>query len=163
MTRKEELANWLNDAYSMEITNAKVLEGHIKDMHDFPDIQARLKQHLGETRMHAQRLKDCISEIGEKISATKSGLGNVMGMLKGRSSSVFQDDVVKDVLSESATEHFEVACYKSLIAAAEEMNQPRVMQACRENMEEDKAMADWVDGQVPTITRRFMETRLAAG
>jgi ferritin-like metal-binding protein YciE len=163
MTQKEELVNWLNDAYSMEITNAKILEGHIKDMSEFPDIQSRLKQHLGETRMHAQRLNDCITEIGEKVSSTKKGLGNVMGILKGRSSSVFQDDVVKDVLSESATEHFEVACYKSLIAAAEEMNQPRVMQICRENMGEDQAMADWVDSQVPLVTRRFMETRLSAG
>lgn len=163
MKERDELINWLNDAYSMELSNIKILEGHIKDMEAFPDIQTRLKQHLTETRGHAQRLKDCIEGIGEKVSGTKATLANMVGVLKGRSSSMFNDDVVKDVLSESATEHFEVACYRSLIAAAEKMGEERVLDVCRKNMEEDQRMADWVDEQVPHLTRRFLDKEMAAG
>ena len=163
MTKSEELISWLNDAYSMELTNVKILEDHIKDADEFPEIQGRLRQHLGETRQHADRIKQCIEIIGGKVSRTKAGLGSIMGHLKGKSTSMFNDEIIKDVLSESATEHFEVACYKSLIAAAENLGRTEVVNACRRNMEEDMAMADWVDDQVPILTRRFMDTKLAAG
>lgn len=162
-SQRDELISWLNDAYAMELTNIKILEGHIKDTEEFPDIQSHLQQHLAETRQHAERVKLCLEGIGAKVSRAKAGIGRLMGQFKGRSSSMFNDDVVKDVLSESATEHFEVACYKSLIAAAEQLGESRVAQACRRNMEEDLAMADWIDGQVPQVTRRFMDTKLVAG
>jgi ferritin-like metal-binding protein YciE len=160
MKQRDELISWLNDAYSMELTNLKILEGHIDDMDEFPEIRAKLQQHLGETRLHAERLKQCIHEIGAKVSMSKAGFGKILGMIQGRSSSMFNDEVVKDVLSESATEHFEVASYKSLIAAAEKLGESRIVEACRQNLQEDMAMADWVDGQVPALTRRFMETQL---
>lgn len=161
MKRRDELISWLNDAYAMELTNIKILEGHIEDMAHFPEIQMKLQQHLGETRQHAERMKRCIEGIGAKISRGKAGLGKVLGVLQGRSSSMFNDDVVKDVLSESATEHFEVASYRSLIAAAEQLGESRVVEACQENMKEDLAMAEWVDRQVPGLTRHFMERQLA--
>ncbi len=146
----------------MEVSNIEILEGHIKDMGEYPEIQERLKQHLGETRQHAARIKSCIEAIGAKISRSKVGFGKVLGMLQGRSSSIFHDEVVKDVLSESAAEHFEVASYKSLIAAAERLGETQIVDACRQNLQEDMAMANWVDDQVPNLTRRFMETQLSA-
>ncbi|MDB6029263.1 MAG: Protein yciE [Verrucomicrobiales bacterium] len=161
MKQRDELISWLNDAYAMELSNMKILEAHIDDMDAFPEIKARLQQHLGETRQHAERMKKCIESIGAKVSRSKVGFGKVLGMLQGRSSSLFNDEVVKDVLSESATEHFEVASYRSLIAAAEQLGETRVIEACQQNMQEDMAMADWVDGQVPALTRRFMDTQLA--
>jgi ferritin-like metal-binding protein YciE len=105
-------------------------------------------------------MKNCIESIGGKVSRGKVGLGSLLGSLKGRSSSMYKDEIVKDVLSESATEHFEVACYKSLIAAAEKLGEPKVVEACEKNMKEDEAMAQWVDDQVPEVTRRFMTTKL---
>ncbi len=161
MTQRDELISWLNDAYAMEETNIKILEGHIDDMKGYPEIRARLQQHLSETRQHAARLKACIESIGAKISRSKMGLGKILGTLQGRSTSMFHDEVVKDVLSESATEHFEVASYKSLIAAAEKLGETRIIDACKQNLLEDEAMAQWVDNQVPQLTRRFMETQLA--
>ena len=163
MTKMDELISWLNDAYAMEISNIRTLERHIKDADEFPDMQQRLEEHLGETRMHASRIKECIEMVGGKVSRSKAGLGELMGRFKGRSTGMFNDEVVKDVLSDSATEHFEVACYRSLIAAAEQLGKSEIVSACRQNLEEDQAMADWVDDKVPEITRRFMDTKLAAG
>src|SRR6476620_5243963 len=100
MKQRDELISWLNDAYAMELTNVKILEGHIEDMNDFPEIQAHLKQHLAETRIHAERVKSCVENLGAKISRSKVGLGKLMGLWQGRSTSMFNDEVVKDVLSE---------------------------------------------------------------
>jgi ferritin-like metal-binding protein YciE len=161
MKQRDELISWLNDAYAMEETNVRILEGHIDDMREYPEIRARLQKHLIETREHAARMKQCIEGIGAKISRSKMGFGKILGTLQGRSSSLFHDEVVKDVLSESATEHFEVASYQSLIAAAEKLGETRIIEACKQNLEEDQAMANWVDGQVPLVTRRFMETHLS--
>jgi ferritin-like metal-binding protein YciE len=161
MKQRDELISWLNDAYAMELTNVEILQGHIADMDEFPEIQMHLKQHLGETHQHAARLRMCLENIGAKVSRSKVGLGKLMGMWQGRSTSMFNDEVVKDVLSESAAEHFEVASYKSLIAAAEQLGETRIIEVCQENLKEDQAMADWVDGQVPILTRRFMTTQLS--
>lgn len=158
MTRREELLHWLNDAYSMELTNIKILEEHIRDAEQFPEIQGRLRSHLGETRRHADRVRHCIEDIGGKVSRSKAMLGNMLGRMKSMSTGMFNDELVKNALSDSATEHFEVACYKSLIAAAEDLGEERVIHACRQNMEEDQAMADWVDSQVPHVTRRFLHS-----
>jgi len=160
MTQKEELVNWLNDAHAMENTNIKILKEHIEDAEDFPELQARLHQHYKETEQHAERIKNCIEAIGGRVSRGKVSLGTLLGNLKGFSSSMYKDDIVKDVLSESASEHFEVACYRSLIVAAEKLGEPRVVEACQRNMKEDEAMAQWVDDQVPEVTRRFMTTKL---
>jgi len=161
MTQREELINWLNDAHAMERSNVKVLKGHIEDAHDFPELQSRLMQHLAETEQHAERIRTCIESIGGKVSRGKLSIGTLLGNLAGRSSSLYHDDVVKDTLSDSATEHFEVACYKSLIAAADRLGESRVAEVCKRNMEQDEAMANWIDDHVPEITNRFMMTKLS--
>ena len=160
MKQRDELISWLNDAYAMELTSLKTLEGHIEDLCHYPEIQSRLVQHRDETQQHAARLKVCIEDIGANVSRRKAGLGTILGILHGRASRIYRDEVVKDVLSDSATEHLEVASYRSLLAAAEKLGETRIIEACVQNMQEDMAMADWLDGQVPHLTRRFMEMQL---
>jgi ferritin-like metal-binding protein YciE len=160
MTKKEELLHWLNDAYSMETGNIKVLEEHIRDAKHFPEIQSRLRVHLGETRQHAGRIKNCIESLGGTVSKGKATLGKLLGRMQAISTGTYKDELVKNALADSATEHFEVACYRSLIAAAEDVGESSVIEACRKNLQEDQAMADWVDAQVPDVTRKFLESEM---
>jgi ferritin-like metal-binding protein YciE len=156
-----QLTAWLNSAYAMEENLAKILESHARDAADFPDFQARLEEHVAETRIHSTRVQECLGLIGQKPSITKSLVGNVTGMLQGAATGLFRDAVVKNALSDYAAEHFEIASYQALIAAAEDANQKEIGEICREILSDEEAMAGWLEQNLPDITRAFLQREAA--
>lgn len=157
MTSKDQLVSWLNDAYSMERSLLMVLENHAKDGRDFPEIKTRDEQHLAETRHHADNLERCLAILGEKPSKTKGAIGSVMGKVQGAASGAFRDEIVKNFLSDYAAEHMEIACYESLIVAAEELGYPEIARMCRENLADEEDMAAWLKERIPEVTRLSLQ------
>lgn len=156
MTQLEQLTTWLNSAYAMEMSLEKVLENHAKDAKDHPRMRNRIEEHIIETRGHADRVAGCLEKLGTKPSAIKAAMGNVMGMVQGASTGMFRDELVKNVLADYASEHFEIACYRSLVAAAEAAEQPEIAEICSEILEEEEAMAAWLEEQIDEITRMVL-------
>ncbi len=153
MTQIEQLTTWLNSAYSMEKSLAQVLGNHANDAKDHPEIQSRIQEHISETDRHAERVKECLLQLGSEPSTMKSALGNIMGMVQGASTGMFRDELVKNMLADYASEHFEIACYRSLIAAAEEAGKAEIAEICAEILEDEEAMAEWIEEQIPEVTR----------
>ena len=161
MDQNEQLITWLRDAHAMEQSLASVLERHIKEAADFPDIRERLSQHLDETRRHAQHVEECLRSLDATPSTIKSIAGTFMGAVQGLSTAVFQDELVKNALAEYAMEHFEIACYSSLIAAADEAGLTEIASTCGEILREEVAMVAWLEDQIPAITRLFLHQSAA--
>jgi ferritin-like metal-binding protein YciE len=67
-----------------------------------------------------------------------------------------RDERVKDFLAAYGTEYFEVACYKSLIAAASAAGEEQIVPLLEQNLKEDAAMAGWLDMNVAAITRDYL-------
>lgn len=153
MSPKEQLTTWLNSAYAMEKNLIQVLENHAKDAKDYPEVRQRDEQHIEETRRHAESVRQCLEILGEKPGALKSAMGNVMGKVQGASTGMFRDELVKNFLADYSAEHFEIACYRSLITAAEELGQPEIARICAEILTEEEAMALWLQQRIPQITR----------
>ena len=156
MTANEQFIAWLNSAHAMEVSLAKVLENHANDARDHPEIQQRIEQHVDATKRHAKRVEDCLQLLGEKPSSTKSIIGNITGMVQGASTGMFKDELVKNFLSDYGAEHFEIACYRTLIAAAEELGLPEITVICEEILMEEEAMADWIERKIPEVTRLLL-------
>lgn len=156
MTATEQLVTWLNSAHSMEISLAKVLDNHASDAKDHPEIRQRIEQHRDETQRHARRVEDCLALLGEKPSTTKSLIGNITGMVQGASTGMFRDEIVKNFLSDYGAEHFEIACYRSLVAAAEDLGKPEIVVICEEILMEEEAMAEWIETKIPEVTRMML-------
>ncbi len=149
MRNRDLLVRWLNEAYAMEHQLIPVLEHHANDTKDDPVAEQRIRQHVTETRRHAERLEHCMKRLGAKPSTTKSTLASLMGSAQAVSTGMFRDEVVKNALSDYAAEQFEVACYRALIHAAEKEGEPDIATACADNMREDEGMARWLDQQLP--------------
>ena len=156
MNPKDQLIAWLNDAYSMENSIAQVLENHVKDAKDNPQMSARLQAHLEETRTQAERVKQCIESIGGSVSGTKSFFAQMMGKMQGIATGAASDEQLKNVLGDYSAEHFEIACYKSLIHAGEMLGAPQVVSVARQNLAEEERMADWLAAQIEPLTAKFM-------
>lgn len=151
---RQQLIAWLTDAHAMELSLAKVLETHAKDADRLPDIRARDEEHLIETRDHTRKLEQCLEHLGaEKPSAMKNALGTVVGKMQGAMSGPFGDEIMKNTLSDYAAEHMEIACYRSLIVAAEEIGEVQVARICNEILADEESMAQWLEQKLPEITR----------
>ncbi len=150
------LASWLKDAYSMENGIVHTLENHVKDAKDYPTVQSKLQDHLEKTQCHAGMVKECIERLGDSPSSIKSALGNIMGSVQGVASGPTQDEIVKNALADYATEHFEIACYRSLIAAAQTYGDTETVRACESILRDEEDMARWLDMNIPTMTVEYM-------
>ena len=64
---------------------------------------------------------------------------------------MFRDQLVKNALADYASEQLEVACYTALVSAATELGYPRIADLCKENLQEDQAMATWLLQQLPAV------------
>jgi ferritin-like metal-binding protein YciE len=158
MAHKDFVIKWLNDAYGMETALIRVLENHAKDAEGHPQ-QPRIQEHIETTRRHAERVEECIRHLGGDTSTLKAGTAKVSGMLQGMSTGAAEDELVKNALSDYAAEQFEVASYRSLIAAAEELGDQETVSACQENLREDEEMARWLEQQLPAVTQAFLRTK----
>jgi ferritin-like metal-binding protein YciE len=161
-TRRDEVIDWLNDAYAMErgleVTLRKQSENN--DVHRA--VRERARIHLDETAEHAERLTRCLEMLGTSPSSVKSMTGQMMEMGKGIMTKFARDERIKDFLAAYGSEYFEVACYKSLIAGARAAGEEAIVPLLEQNLKEDRAMAEWLDMNVEGITRDYLNTTATA-
>lgn len=156
MNPSDKIMTWLRDAHAMERSMERVLQNHVKAAEGYPEIRDRLNQHLLETRAQADRIDRCLRDHGHAPSAIKSTAASVMGMIEGSSTMLFGDELVKNILADYAMEHFEIACYTALIAAAEEVGDETIAETCREILREEQAMATWLEENTSRITCDYL-------
>jgi ferritin-like metal-binding protein YciE len=155
-TEHQELIRWLNDAYMMELAIEENLSRHRAAAADFPQWRERLQQHVEQTRDHANAVRSCIERFGGTVSTSKTLVGELAGRVQGLSTAMYKDELVKNILADYAMEHFEIACYESLITAAEQAGQSQVATICEQILEEEEDMAEWLRSQIPVITSAFL-------
>lgn len=156
MTRKEVLISWLNDAYGMENALVQVLDSQVGDAENHPQVQAKIQEHLRQTKRHADLVKGCIERLGGSTSSVKSGMASLFGKVQGMATSPAQDTLVKDGISDFAAENFEIASYKALMAAAGEMGDEETVLTCRQILQDEEAMANWLEKNLPATVASAM-------
>jgi ferritin-like metal-binding protein YciE len=153
---RETLIGWLNDAYAMEQGLVQVLENHANDAKDMPEAYRKLTQHLEQTRMHAERVRECVERLGGSTSTVKTAMGTVSGFFQGRSTGASPDELVKNALADYASEHLEIASYKALIVAARALGENQVVQVCEQILRDEEEMASWLERQLPMIVQDYL-------
>lgn len=162
MDTREHLIDWLRDAHGMEVKALDILEKQASRLESYPEMQARVRQHAEETRRQAEQVAGCIERLGGDTSTVKDVTGKVMGTMAALTNAMADDEVVKNTLADYAFEHFEIACYRSLIAAAEATGDTQTAEVCRDILREEEAMASWIGERIPMVTQSFLQ-RDAAG
>lgn len=157
MDDKQLVVSWLNDAYAMENALIPILENHAKDAKEHPKVQSRIQQHLEATRRHAEKVQKCIEDFGESPSTTKSTVGKIFGTVQSVSTAGASDQLVKNGIADFAAEHFEIASYKALIAAAEQFGHSNVSQVCQEILRDEEDMARWLEQELPQAVRSYSQ------
>jgi ferritin-like metal-binding protein YciE len=149
---KEETVAWLRDAHAMEANLADMLEGQVEHLADYPEFQEGVSQHAEESRRHASLVESALESLGEDTSALKDGVAKLAGKLSPLGISMTSDAPVKIVLANYAAEHFEIACYRSIEAAAEATGMEEIARMCRVILSDEERMARTLEPLIPAIT-----------
>lgn len=155
---KETMLDWLRDAHAMENANIKTLEGQVKKFDNNPNVVGKLREHLETTRSQKERLEGVIKQLGGDVSKIKDMTGTFLSATQGAVSLSAPDAIVKSALSNYATESFEIACYQSLVAAADAQNMPDVKRVCQAILDEEREMASWLEHHIPRLTNEYLGT-----
>lgn len=154
---RDNLVHWLRDAHAMEVGTLDNLQNLSKRIDQYPQLKARIDQHIEETRGQEQRLKELLEGMNESTSAVKEAVTKIAGNVQAIAGMVFSDEVPKNAISSYAFEHFEIANYRALITAAETAGESRAVQVLQQNLREEEAMAQWLEQHLPEVTRRYLE------
>lgn len=155
--KKERLVEWLRDAHGMEVQGEQMLKGQANRLQHYPQLKARVEQHIEETRAQAGLIEACIDRLGGSTSNIKDAGGKIMGVGQAMSGLMVGDEVVKGVLSGYTFENMEIASYKILIAAAEEADEMYIKDTCERILKEEEAMATWLSDHLGEITQRYLK------
>jgi ferritin-like metal-binding protein YciE len=155
-TADDRLDQWLRDAHAMEQQAEQMLSAQAERIESYPMLKNRLQQHVEETRSQRDRLHACMERRGVSASGMKDLMGKATAMVHGLGSAMAGDEVMKGVLTNYAFEHFEIASYRILIAAAEAVGDTQTAQVCETILREEEEMAAWIDESMDDITQEYL-------
>jgi ferritin-like metal-binding protein YciE len=125
------LVGLLRTAHKVEQDVLGILRRHL-EASECQDVQARLKDHLAETKWQVKLLEACLEfhhAGGEDTAEIKTA-------------EFVTEAWHKDLL---ALKRLEIDLYKKIIIEARAHQVPEVVQACREILEQERAMAEWIE------------------
>ena len=96
---RENLIQWLRDAHAMEVGTLDDLESLAARVESFPDLRARLQQHIEETDGQERRLKELLERLGSSTSAVREAVSRVAGNVQAAVGSLFSDEVLKNTIA----------------------------------------------------------------
>ncbi|WP_026617410.1 ferritin-like domain-containing protein [Ensifer aridi] len=153
---REHLQAWLRDAHAMEEQAITMLTSQSARLENYPELKAQIDKHLQETRDQAAMLERCLERTGGTSTVKDIG-AKMVAFGQGLSGLFVDDEVVKGSLANYAFEQMEIASYKILIAAAEHAGDPDTKRICETILQQEIAMAQWLDQHAAEITRKFLE------
>jgi ferritin-like metal-binding protein YciE len=152
---EENLMDWLRDAHAMEEQAEKMLEATAARVKNYPVLKEKLLVHLEETRGQARLVRGCIERRGGDTSTIKDLAAKATAMVQGLSGTFVEDEIVKASMASYTFEHFEIASYRTLIAAAEALGDVETQRVCEGILKEEEAMAAWLEQQLPVVAKMF--------
>lgn len=156
MNTKEEIIDWLRDAYAMERGLEITLQKQADNEKLLPSARQQAMLHRSETERHAEAVKACLESLGADTSTLKTGLAQGMEMAKGMATAFARDEQVKDILAAYAMEYFEIACYKALRVGGETLGLTSVVAMCDSIIPDEERMAKWLDANLPDLIRSYL-------
>jgi len=152
---RELFITGLQNAHAMESQAQEILERQIERMDKYPDMRARLQEHLSETKAQMQRLESCLSDLDSSPSTMKDTALAFGANMAAMGQAMAKDEVLKNAFANNALENYEIAAYKSLLTMCEQagISAKGVLQ---QSLREEERMADWVANNVEKVTRDYM-------
>jgi ferritin-like metal-binding protein YciE len=160
---EERLMEWLRDAHATEEQAETMLSGMARRLENYPELKARIDQHITETQRQAELVKGCIERRGGSTSSVKDLGAKALGFGQAISGMFVGDEVMKGSIASYAFEAMEIASYRILIVAAEQVGDLETARVCEQILREEEAMAKWLEQNLPAITHKYLAREQTPG
>jgi len=152
----------LQNAHALESGAVEIMKRQVERLENYPELETRLRAHLEESRVQAERIEQILERHGSGTSTMKDMGQAFMGNMATMGHAIMQDEVLKNTMANYAFEHFEIAAYRSLIALGEAAGDHDGISLLRQSLAEEEAMASFIDDNIEATTMKYVE-REAAG
>lgn len=132
------------------------LEKQANSQEHSSQVRQRAAAHLEETRRHAERVRAALQSLNADTSSLKTGVGVLTQTAKGLGTKFARDERIKDLLEAYSMEHFEIACYTALSAAAEQAGLSQVVELCQLIIPEEESMAEALLESIPLEISEYL-------
>jgi ferritin-like metal-binding protein YciE len=156
---RDVLVVGLRNAHAVESQAIELLERQASALDDYPEIQVRVQEHLGETERQLERLEQALEMLKEDTSAIKDTALSALGNFMALANTMADDAILKNSFASYSFEHYEIAAYESLLELAEMAGAREIMPLLEETLREERAMADWLGNSVRQVTRDYVQRR----
>lgn len=156
MNAIEHYHDWLRDAHAMEKQAESMLESMASRIDNYPDLRARIEQHISETKHQITVLEGILDRNNISRSVIKDSMSKMAAFGQSIGGMFPSDEIVKGSISGYVFEQFEIACYTSLLAAAQKAGDTASIPAIEGILNEEKQMADWLIKHIPDTTEQFL-------
>jgi ferritin-like metal-binding protein YciE len=140
----------------MEMQAIQILENQARRIESYPELRGRIMEHLDETRGQLAKLERCIESHAGTPSSLKDAGAMFMANMQAFGGALMGDEVIKGSMLSYTFEHLEIACYRSLIGAAEELGDSETARVCTDILRQEEAMAAWLEQRLPELSREFV-------
>ena len=160
---RELFITGLKNAHALEQQALSIMEPQVARIENYPEMADRLREHIRETHGQIDRINQLLDMHDEKASTLKDMATSMSGTMAALGHSIFGDEIIKNSFANYAFENFEIASYKSLIIMAEDGGFRDATSFLNQNLREEQAMAEWIDQNLPMVTRRYAELYVREG
>lgn len=153
---RDNFITWLRNAHAMEEQAVTLLTAQARRIESYPDLKDRVLEHLEETRGHVAALTEMLEKFAVTTPTFKDMTAKLAATAQGVGGLLVSDEVIKTMTTAFAFEHTEIASYKVLIAAADELDEPEAVAVFEHILSEEEDMAEWLNDNIDSITRIFL-------
>jgi ferritin-like metal-binding protein YciE len=146
----------LRNQHAVENQAIELLERQIGRLENYPEMRDRMQRHLQESRDQARRIEELLAEFDTSHSTLKDTAMSVLGNMMALGHTTAPDEVVKNAFANYAFEHYEMAAYMSLLTLADAMRHSSGLAALKTSLDEEKAMAEWIEQHIGQTTLRYV-------
>ena len=142
ITIRRLLLDELQEIYMSELLAQEAYPRVIAGV-DSPDLQKAFQQHVGETKLHIERLETAFSQLQ---SSPRGGHGRSVRALLTETEDRMGEGGEPHVVDASLIaagkrlEHWEIASYSAVVTFARAMELPEVADLLEKNLAEEQAM-----------------------
>ena len=156
---REIFVTGLKNAHAMENQALAIMKPQLERLEHYPEMAARLREHIAETEGQAQRLDRILADAGESASTLKDTFLSAFGGMASLGHAAAGDEVLKNAFANHAFENYEIAAYISLITTARDCGETGAVALLEQNLDEERRMAEWISTNLPQLTDAYLRLR----
>lgn len=159
-TPKENYMHWLRDAHAMEKQSLESIEPQLKRLENYPEMKSWVQDHVDASHRHRELINQCIERNGGSTSTLKDIAMTVMGNVQELTGMLTSDEVLKNVITDYAFKWYQIASYRSLRTAAEEVGDHQTADIISQILTENERLTQRLEPLIPEMTRKYLAREL---